>query len=55
MKTKIPPPIIALVMIGIIYLSSLIIEPITFDYQTLISILIVIIGLVVYLIFKSNV
>ena len=33
MKTKIPPPIIALVMIAIIYLSSLIIEPITFNYQ----------------------
>ncbi len=45
MKTKIPPPIIALVMIAIIYLSSLIIEPITFNYQTLISILVVVIGL----------
>ena len=45
MKTKIPPPIIALVMIAIIYLSSLIIEPITFGYQTLISILVVVIGL----------
>ena len=45
MKTKIPPPIIALVMIAIIYLSSLIIEPITFNYQTLIGILVVIIGL----------
>ena len=45
MKTKIPPPIIALVMIAIIYLSSLIVEPITFGYQTLISILVVVIGL----------
>ena len=45
MKTKIPPPIIALVMIAIIYLSSLIIEPITFGYQTVISILVVVIGL----------
>ena len=45
MKTKIPPPIIALVMIAIIYLSSLIIEPITFGYQTLISILVIVIGL----------
>ena len=45
MKTKIPPPIIALVMIAIIYFSSLIIEPITFNYQTLISILVVVIGL----------
>ena len=45
MKTKIPPPIIALVMIAIIYLSSLFIEPITFGYQTLISILVVVIGL----------
>ncbi len=45
MKTKIPPPIIALVMIAIIYLSSLIIEPISFGYQTLISILVVLTGL----------
>ena len=45
MKTKIPPPIIALVMIAIIYLSSLIIEPITFGYQTLISILVAVVGL----------
>ena len=45
MKTKIPPPIIALVMIAIIYLSSLIIEPISFGYQTLISILVGVIGL----------
>ena len=45
MKTKIPPPIIALVMIAIIYLSSLIVEPINFEYQTLISILVVVIGL----------
>ena len=45
MKTKIPPPIIALVMIAIIYLSSLIIEPITFGYQTLISISVAVVGL----------
>ena len=45
MKTKIPPPIIAVVMIAIIYLSSLIIEPITFVYQTLISILVAVVGL----------
>ena len=45
MNTKIPPPIIALVMIAIIYLSSLIIEPITFGYQTVISILVIVIGL----------
>ena len=32
-------------MIAIIYFSSLIIEPITFNYQTLISILVVVIGL----------
>ena len=52
MKTKIPPPIIALVMIAIIYLSSLIIEPITFGYQTVISILVVVIGChVPYLLF----
>ena len=45
MKTKIPPPILALIMVALIYLSSLVIEPATFDYQTLISILIVGIGL----------
>ena len=45
MKTKIPPPIIALIMITIIYLSSFIIEPVTFDYQLLISILVTVIGL----------
>ena len=44
-KTKIPPPIIALIMITIIYLSSFIIEPVTFDYQLLISILVTVIGL----------
>ena len=40
MKTKIPPPILALVMIGLIYLSSLIIVPITFNYQGLLSVLV---------------
>ena len=44
-KTKIPPPIIALIMITIIYLSSFIIEPVTLYYQTLISILVTVIGL----------
>ena len=45
MKTKIPPPILALSMIGLIYLSSLIVIPITFKYQGAFSILGIIIGL----------
>ena len=45
MKTKIPPPILALVMIGLIYLSSLIIVPIIFNYQGLLSVLVFIMGL----------
>ena len=45
MKTKIPPPILALVMIGLIYLSSLIIEPLIFNYQGLLSVLVFIMGL----------
>ncbi len=44
MKTKIPPPILALVMIGLIYLSSLFIEPTTFNYQGSLSILFLILG-----------
>ena len=46
MKTKIPPPIIALVMIVLIYLSSLLIVPTTFNYQNSLSILVLIMGLV---------
>ena len=45
MKTKIPPPILAALMIGLVYLSTLLFDPITFDYQGALSILIVIIGL----------
>ena len=45
MKTKIPPPILAALMIGLVYLSTLLFEPITFDYQAALIILIVIIGL----------
>ena len=45
MKTKIPPPIIALVMIVLIYLSSLLIVPTTFNYQNSLSILVLIMGL----------
>ena len=44
MKTKIPPPILALVMIGLIYLSSLFIVPTTFNYQGSLSILVLILG-----------
>ena len=45
MKTKIPPPILALLMIVIVYFSSLIIEPFTFSYQIVLSVFIVAIGL----------
>ena len=45
MKTKIPPPISAVLMIGLVYLSTLLFELVTFDYQGVLSILLVIIGL----------
>ena len=45
MKTKIPPPIIALVMIVLIYLSSFFIESTTFNYQGSLSLLVFILGL----------
>ena len=45
MKTKIPPPIFALIMIAIIYLSSFIVETFTFSYQTVLSVLVVAVGL----------
>ena len=45
MKTKIPPPILALIMIVIIYLSSLTVETFTFSYQTVLGVLVVAIGL----------
>ena len=45
MKTKIPPPILVALMIGLVYLSTLLFEPITFDYQGALSILLIIIGL----------
>ena len=45
MKTKIPPPILALIMIAIIYLSSFIVETFTFSYQTVLGVLVVVIGL----------
>ena len=45
MKTKIPPPILALIMIALIYISSLFIETTTFNYQGLLSILFLILGL----------
>jgi len=43
-KTKIPPPILALVMIGLIYLSSLLIVPTAFNYQGSLSVIFLIIG-----------
>ncbi len=45
MKTKIPPPILALVMIVLIYLSSFFIESTTFNYQRSLSVLVLILGL----------
>ena len=45
MKTKIPPPILAVLTTGLVYLSTLLFEPVTFDYQGVLSILFVIIGL----------
>ena len=45
MKTRIPPPILALVMIVIIYLSSFFIESSTFNYQGSLSVLVLILGL----------
>ena len=45
MKTRIPPPILALLMIGLVYLSSLLIGSISFDYQASLSVLLVIVGL----------
>ena len=45
MKTKIPPPIIALLMIGLVYLSSLLIGSVSFDYQASLSVFLVIVGL----------
>ena len=45
MKTKIPPPILALIMIVLIYLSSFFIESTTFNYQGSLSLLVLILGL----------
>ena len=45
MKTRIPPPILALGMIVIIYLSSFFIESTTFNYQGSLSVLVLILGL----------
>ena len=45
MKTKIPPPILALVMVVLIYLSSFFIESTTFNYQGSLSLLVLILGL----------
>ena len=45
MKTRIPPPILALVMIVLIYLSSFFIESTTFNYQGSLSVLVLILGL----------
>ena len=45
MKTKIPPPILAVLTTGLVYLSTLLFEPVTFNYQGVLSVLFVIIGL----------
>ena len=44
-QKRIPPPILALLMIGLVYLSSLLIGSISFDYQASLSVLLVIVGL----------
>ncbi|MFL2800840.1 MAG: hypothetical protein ACJZ8K_05300 [Paracoccaceae bacterium] len=44
-KTKIPPPFLAALMIGLVYHSSLLFEPIKFGYQGALSGLLFIIGL----------
>jgi protein-S-isoprenylcysteine O-methyltransferase Ste14 len=46
LKTKIPPPIIALLFIIVTYLSSLVIAPFKFSNQSLMSCLIFLLGLV---------
>ena len=45
MKTRVPPPILALLMIGLVYLSSLLIGSVSFDYQASLSVLLVIAGM----------
>ncbi len=45
MKTRVPPPILALLMIGLVYISSLLIGSVSFDYQASVSVLLVIVGL----------
>ena len=45
LKTKIPPPIIALVFIIITYFSSFLINPFRFENQSLLSFVIFISGL----------
>ena len=45
MKTRIPPPILALLMIGLVNLSSLLIGSVSFDHQASSSVLLVIVGL----------
>ena len=45
MKAKIPPPILAFLMIGLVYLSSLLIGSVSFDYQASLSVVLVIAGM----------
>ena len=53
MKTKIPPPIIALICIAINYLSTHLINPIKFPNIEIIGILILLVGLFVYIVIDS--
>ena len=46
LKTKIPPPIIALLFIILTYFSSLVIVPFKFDNQSLLACLIFVMGLI---------
>ena len=45
METKIPPPIVTLIFIFLIGFSNRLIEPFSFEYQTLLGVMIIICGL----------
>lgn len=45
MQTKIPPPIVTLIFIGILYLSNSLITPFELAYQTVIGIFLILSGL----------
>ena len=49
METKIPPPIVTLIFIFLIGFSNRLIEPFSFEYQTMLGVMIIICGLSVLL------